>query len=153
MEGRRRPLAVARCRPGRSAVRRWVREDAVVTGEDPWQAQLAALGTLIRDLRRASGLSLRELSDRTGVSNAYLSQIERGLHEPSLRVIRSIGVALEISLEELLERAGMIGDPGWAAPADAEAAITRDRRLSEPQRFALLSVYRSFVPTPPRHTA
>jgi len=115
------------------------------------KARLAALGALIRAQRLATGLSLRDLADRTKVSNAYLSQIERGLHEPSLSVLAAIAAALDVPLGDVLARAGLL------APADAdgaqatlvpdtEAAIVGDPALSEPQRVALLSIYRSFVP-------
>jgi transcriptional regulator with XRE-family HTH domain len=117
--------------------------------DDPWKAQLEALGTLLHAQRRAADLSLRELSERTKVSNAYLSQLERGLHEPSLTVLRAIASALGIPLASLLTRAGMLergeGD-GEPRSRETEAAILRDPELSEPQRTALLSVYRSFVP-------
>ena len=118
--------------------------------EDPWKARLQALGALIRAQRLTAGLSLRDLAERTKVSNAYLSQIERGLHEPSISVLSSIAHALGVPLEALLARAGVLGPApgeGDAAPiADTEAAILGDPALSEPQRVALLSVYRSFVP-------
>jgi transcriptional regulator with XRE-family HTH domain len=117
--------------------------------DDPWKAQLEALGALLRAQRIAAGLSLRELSERTSVSNAYLSQLERGLHEPSLTVLRAIASALGVPLASLLDRAGLLErEP---APPETEAAILRDPDLTEPQRTALLSVYRSFVATrPPR---
>jgi transcriptional regulator with XRE-family HTH domain len=114
----------------------------------PGKAWLEALGALIRVQRTTAGLSLRELAERTGVSNAYLSQIERGLHEPSISVLGAIAAALDVPLETLLERAGLL-DPGRGGPAlvhDTEAAILGDPALSEPQRVALLSIYRSFVP-------
>jgi len=115
-----------------------------------WKAQLEALGAFIRAQRTATGLSLRELAHRTQVSNAYLSQLERGLHEPSLTVLKSIADALGVPLESLLARAGVLDGARAAdtAPAirDTEAAILQDPQLSEPQRVALLSVYRSFVP-------
>ena len=120
--------------------------------DDPWKAQLAALGALLRAQRRAADLSLRELSERTKVSNAYLSQVERGLHEPSLSVLRTIASALGLSLTSLLDRAGLLehgerdGEPGLR---ETEAAIVKDPELSEPQRIALLSVYRSFVAARP----
>ena len=115
--------------------------------EDPWNAQLVALGALLRAQREAAELSLRELSDRTKVSNAYLSQLERGLHEPSLSVLRAISSALAIPLGSLLMRAGMLeSDEGGPQLRETEDAILRDPELSEPQRTALLSVYRSFVP-------
>jgi transcriptional regulator with XRE-family HTH domain len=118
--------------------------------DDPWRAQLEVLGSLLRAQRVAADLSLRELSDRTKVSNAYLSQLERGLHEPSLGVLRAIASALGVPLGSLLTRAGVLereeGD-GDIPVRETEAAILRDPDLSEPQRTALLSVYRSFVPT------
>jgi transcriptional regulator with XRE-family HTH domain len=124
-------------------------EDVRVS-EDPWKTQLAALGALLRAQRQASELSLRELSARTNVSNAYLSQLERGLHEPSLSVLRAITAALEIPLGPLLARAGVLAldddAHGGSRMRETEAAILRDPELSAPQRTALLSVYRSFVP-------
>jgi transcriptional regulator with XRE-family HTH domain len=115
--------------------------------EDAHRAQLAALGAVIRAQRTARGLSLRELAEATGVSNAYLSQLERGRHEPSLTVLSAVGRALGLSLESLLGRAGLLGpERADAGAPDTESAIAADPRLSEPQRFALLSVYRSFVP-------
>jgi transcriptional regulator with XRE-family HTH domain len=121
-----------------------------VAGEEQTpRAQLEVLGAAIRAERMTAGLSLRDLAERTRVSNAYLSQIERGLHEPSLSVLSAIARALDVSLEALLGRAGVLGpgDPGGRALVrDTEAAILGDPELSEAQRFALLSVYRSFVP-------
>ena len=73
---------------------------------DPWQKQKEALGGFIRAQRNLASLSLRQLSEMTDVSNAYLSQIERGLHEPSIRVLRSVAEALGIAPETLLEQAG-----------------------------------------------
>jgi transcriptional regulator with XRE-family HTH domain len=121
-------------------------EDAAMT-EESWQARLEALGALLREERRAAGLSQRELAERTKVSDAYLSQVERGRHEPSLRVLTAVTSTLGVSLEALLARAGIIdaGDDDRAARLPAtEAAILGDPGLSEPQRFALLTVYRSF---------
>jgi transcriptional regulator with XRE-family HTH domain len=121
-----------------------------VADEGPWKARIEALGALIRAQRVSAGLSLRDLAERAQVSNAYLSQIERGLHEPSISVLRAIARALGVPLETLLAQAGVLdrdakeGDAPRAA--DTEAAILGDPHLSEPQRVALLSVYRSFVP-------
>lgn len=111
------------------------------------QQTLETLGALLRAQRLAKGLSLRELAARTSVSNAYLSELERGRHEPSLSVLRAIASALDTPLGPILVRAGVL-DGGEQAdlPWDTEAAIERDPALSEPQRIALLSVYRSFVP-------
>ncbi len=118
--------------------------------DDPWKTQLVALGALLRAQRVAAGLSLRDLAERAAVSNAYLSQLERGLHEPSLGVLRAVTAALGLDLGAVLERAGVLpegGGDGATGPGvrDTEAAILRDPELSEPQRTALLSVYRSFV--------
>jgi transcriptional regulator with XRE-family HTH domain len=116
--------------------------------DGPDTERLEALGALIRAQRTTAGLSLRELAERTLVSNAYLSQIERGLHEPSISVLRAIAAALDVALEDLLARAGLLAGTDDAGPLvrDTEAAILADPELSEPQRVALLSIYRSFVP-------
>ena len=115
---------------------------------------MAALGAFIRTQRAMASLTLRELAERTDVSNAYLSQIERGLHEPSIRVLHSIAAALGVPLDLVLAHAGILGglapggDPGTGAPPagrDTEAAIMSDPKLSGPQKFSLLSIYRSFV--------
>src|SRR5207248_7570789 len=106
-----------------------------VPREDPWKAQLRSLGELIRSQRQLARLSLRDLSDLTQVSNAYLSQIERGLHEPSVRVIRSIAEALHVSAETLLTQAGLVDeDDRREKPASTEAAIRADPRLTDSQK-------------------
>jgi transcriptional regulator with XRE-family HTH domain len=123
------------------------REDVVVS-DGSAKAAVEALGALLRAQRLARGLSLRELSARTNVSNAYLSELERGLHEPSLSVLRAIASALGTPLGPMLTSAGVLGDSDEhdeRRVGDTEAAIVRDPALSEPQRVALLSVYRSFV--------
>ena len=120
---------------------------------DPWKAQIEMLGALLRAQRIAADLSLRELSERTNVSNAYLSQLERGLHEPSLSVLRAIASALSVPLGPLLTRVGMLeaGDGGpETSLRETEAAILSDPELTEPQRTALLSVYRGFMAARPR---
>ena len=121
-----------------------------VSGE-PWKVQLEMLGSLLRAQRIAADLSLRELAERTKVSNAYLSQLERGLHEPSLSVLRAISSELGMPLGALLTRVGMLedGDAGESSLRETEAAILRDPELSGPQRTALLSVYRSFMAAKP----
>jgi transcriptional regulator with XRE-family HTH domain len=103
------------------------------------------LGEFIRVQRQMANLSLRQLSALAEVSNPYLSQVERGLHEPSVRVLKSIARALNLSAESLLEQAGLLGDTEKPEDATAEAAIGADRRLTEAQRRALLGVYRSYV--------
>ena len=103
------------------------------------------LGDFIRAQRQMANLSLRQLSALTEVSNPYLSQVERGLHEPSVRVLRSIANALNVSAETLLEQAGLFSDAEKIDDEATEGAIRADRRLTESQRRALLSVYRSYV--------
>jgi transcriptional regulator with XRE-family HTH domain len=93
-----------------------------------------------------ANLSLRQLSALAEVSNPYLSQVERGLHAPSVRVLRSIAQALDLSAETLMEQAGLVTVPDRLGPDDAtESAIRADRRLTSSQRQALLTVYRSYV--------
>ena len=104
------------------------------------------LGGFIRAQRQLANLSLRQLSALTEVSNPYLSQVERGLHQPSLQVLRSIADALNLSTESLLEHAGLIDreEPEDALSA-TDRAIRADRQLTEAQRTALLAVYRSYL--------
>jgi transcriptional regulator with XRE-family HTH domain len=121
-----------------------------VASDAAGKAKVEALGALIRAQRTTAGLSLRDLAQRAKVSNAYLSQLERGLHEPSISVLGAIADALDVPLESLLARAGVIGERGEADAGalvrDTEAAILGDPELSEAQRVALISIYRSFVP-------
>jgi len=112
---------------------------------DAWRAQLLALGKVIRTQRQLAQLSLRDLAALTDVSNAYLPQIERGMHEPSVRVLRSIAEALDLPADAMLREAGLLGkDEEPADDASAEAAIRADRNLSDAQKEALLAVYRSY---------
>lgn len=121
---------------------------------DPWEAQREAFGTFLRAQRRMAKLSLRQMAERTKVSNAYLSQIERGLHAPSVRVLRSIARALDLSAEAMMAQAGLVDEEasdGGPAPGSGdreatttEAAIRTDPGLSDDQKEALLSVYRSY---------
>ena len=111
-----------------------------------WTAQMNALGEFIRAQRQLANLSLREMASMTSVSNAYLSQVERGLHQPSLKVLHSIAAALQLSTEQLLAQAGWASGAREATGAGrTEEAIRTDPRLSPEQRAALLGVYRSFV--------
>ena len=117
--------------------------------EPEWDPHLRELGEYIRLQRQMADLSLRRLAELTNVSNAYLSQIERGLHQPSLRVPRSIAHALNVSADTLLFQAGLIdaadGSSGEAAkPTDTETVIMNDPDLTSEERDALLRVYRSF---------
>lgn len=112
------------------------------------QDQLKLLGDFIRSQRKAAEMSLRELAAKANVSNPYISQIERGLHEPSMRVLRSISSALNLPIDTFLVRAGLIDeDPktGADAAAAVEAAIAADPNLAADQRESLLAVYRSYV--------
>jgi len=121
--------------------------------KDPWQAQREALGAFIRTQRRMANLSLRQLAELTHLSNPYLSQIERGLHQPSVRVLKQISDALNLSAETLMAQAGLIdavagGGGGAEAGAKApptEDAIRADERLSQEQKAALIAVYRSML--------
>lgn len=112
------------------------------------RTQLEALGALIRAQRTQAELTLRELAARANVSNPYLSQIERGLHEPSVRVLKAIAGALNLSAESLLIQAGVLEGDEDDAPPSVEEAVRADPRLSKDQRAALLSVYRSFLDDP-----
>jgi transcriptional regulator with XRE-family HTH domain len=114
--------------------------------------QMEALGAFIRSKRKLANLSLRQLAERTRLSNPYLSQIERGLHQPSVRVIRLISDALNVSAETLLAQAGLIrqdraGDAAASSAATVEEAIQADDRLSSEQKSALVAVYRSMLRT------
>jgi transcriptional regulator with XRE-family HTH domain len=114
---------------------------------DPWRTQLEAFGSFVRTQRQLAKLSLRELAELARVSNPYLSQIERGLHEPSIRVIQAIAKALDISTETLLAQVGMMGNGNAEGRVHGatEAAISADPYLTDGQREALLAVYRSYV--------
>lgn len=112
--------------------------------DDPLREQLLALGQFIRDQRHQAELSLRDLAEKANVSNPYLSQIERGLHEPSMRVLKAIAGALNVPIDALLARAGVL-TPDDGGTADTERAILADTRLSDDQRRSLLAVYRSYV--------
>lgn len=105
---------------------------------------LRALGQAIRAQRQRARLSLRDLAARTDISNAYLSQLERGLHEPSVRVLRSLSKALDLSAEVLLGEAGLIDRERGPAPG-VEDAIRAESRLTDDQKEALISVYRAYL--------
>jgi transcriptional regulator with XRE-family HTH domain len=129
---------------------------------DAWEAQREHLGAFIRERRKQANLSLRQLAELTSLSNPYLSQVERGLHQPSVRVLRAISDALNLSAESLLAQAGLIdaiagpagaradagAAAGEAAVPDTEQAIRADKRLSDDQKSALIAVYRSMLSQP-----
>jgi transcriptional regulator with XRE-family HTH domain len=123
---------------------------------EPWDTQREALGAFIRTQRKLANLSLRQLAEMTSLSNPYLSQVERGLHQPSVRVLKLISDALNVSAETLLAQAGLLdgdrardaaaaGQAAAAPAADAEAAILADQRLTDEQKNALITVYRSML--------
>ncbi len=115
---------------------------------DQWDAQREALGAFIRNQRKLANLSLRQLAELTSLSNPYLSQIERGLHQPSVRVLKLLSDALNVSAETLLAQAGLLNadDPGdRETDARVEAAIRADQRLSDEQKSALIAVYQSML--------
>lgn len=89
-------------------------------------------------------MSLRQLADLAGVSNPYLSQIERGLRRPSAEVLQQIAKGLRISAEQLYVRAGIL-DPDDSAARSVEVAIDLDDALSERQKATLIDIYRSFI--------
>lgn len=104
------------------------------------------VGAFIRDQRRVAELSLRRLAELAGVSNPYLSQIERGLRRPSAEILQQIARALEISAESLYVRAGILDtEASTGGMSDLESAIRGSAELTSEQRRALLAVYRSFV--------
>jgi transcriptional regulator with XRE-family HTH domain len=117
---------------------------------DLWKSQMEALGSFIRTQRKLADLSLRELAEMTEVSNPYLSQLERGLHQPSVRVLKAIADALNVSAETLLVQAGLLQNDAEAAAAAAagssvESAIRTDPVLSDDQKEALINVYRAMA--------
>ncbi len=110
------------------------------------QTAVEAFGSYLRSQRKLAQLTLRELSDLANVSNPYLSQLERGLHQPSVRVVKSLARALNLSAETLLAQvAGIdaVNGKGPEAASDTEATIRADANLSDQQKAALLEVYRS----------
>ncbi|MFY0406723.1 helix-turn-helix domain-containing protein [Solicola sp. PLA-1-18] len=102
------------------------------------------LGEHLRDQRRQAQLSLRQLAEQAGVSNPYLSQIERGLRRPSAEVLQQIAKALRISAESLYVRAGIL-DVDESRTRAVEDAVALDPLLTERQKNALLDIYHSFV--------
>ena len=113
--------------------------------------QLGDVGRYIREQRNQASLSLRKLASQAGVSNPYLSQIERGLRQPSARILKDIAKALRISAETLYVRAGILDED--AEPTGLEAGILKDPHLTERQKQVLIDIYRSFraeAPSPAR---
>lgn len=126
---------------------------------DDWGAHLSTVGAFIREQRRLVQLSQRQLAKATGLSDTYLSQLERGMHEPSVRALRAIAKGLNVSADQLISLTGALADDleeqGDASPEAAQAdaarpvgteeAIRADARLSEAQKTALLAVLHSYL--------
>ena len=128
-----------------------MRDGGPASAVDAWAEQRRALGELIRSQRRLARLSLRQLSALSNISNPYLSQVERGLHVPSVRVLQALAEALDISAERLLTQAGLVRERAVGtthepvAGPGTERALRADPRLTEAQKEALIAVYRSYV--------
>jgi transcriptional regulator with XRE-family HTH domain len=126
-----------------------------VSSEAAW----GDLADYLRTQRKLARLSLRHLAQLTSVSDSYLSQVERGLYQPSPEVLRSIAKALGIPVADIYERLGWLGpdDAGVRdrreVPAGVETAIQADERLTPEQKSALLGVYRVLVGDPPNRSA
>lgn len=104
--------------------------------------KLDELGSFIREQRRTARLSLRKLSDLAGISNPYLSQIERGLRKPSAEILQAIAKALRISAETLYVQAGILDED---RDHDLVAEILKDSLLTDRQKKALIDHYRSYL--------
>jgi transcriptional regulator with XRE-family HTH domain len=104
---------------------------------------VTTLGSYLREQRDAAGMSLRQLAEQAGVSNPYLSQIERGLRKPSAEVLQQLAKALRISAEQVYVQAGIL-DPDEDQVRSVELAVLADPVLNERQKQALLAVYQSF---------
>jgi transcriptional regulator with XRE-family HTH domain len=110
----------------------------------------SSLGEIIRQQRELAELSMRQFAELAGISNPYLSQIERGLRAPSVTVLDSIARTLKVSADALYEQAGMPA-PGSSPEANAVLdAIALDARLTARQRAALREIYEAFVAVSPR---
>ena len=107
-------------------------------------SRVASLGEYLREQRSAAQLSLRQLAEQAGVSNPYLSQVERGLRKPSAEVLNKIASALQISSEHLYVRAGLLDEDSAALPK-VVVAIQVDPSLTARQRQTLLDIYQAFV--------
>ena len=105
---------------------------------------VGTLGDYLKEQRTSAQLSLRQLAEQAGVSNPYLSQIERGLRKPSAEVLQQLARALRISAEQLYIRAGIVS-PDDGVGGSVELAVLGDTYLTERQKQSLLDVYQSFL--------
>jgi transcriptional regulator with XRE-family HTH domain len=124
-----------------------------------WDAQMEAFGAFIRSPRKLANLTLRQLAELTSLSNPYLSELERGMHQPTVRVLKQLSDALNVSAEMLLAQAGLLqredtaqAEPGRSATDSVERAIRTDGQLDESQKAALLAVYQSMTRAQPRQS-
>ncbi len=113
--------------------------------DDTAQNREPDIGAFIKQQRELAELSMRRLAEIAGVSNPYLSQIERGLRRPSATILQQLARALEVSAETMYVQAGILDEDAAPQNTSLEAAIRRASELTEDQRKALLSVYRSYV--------
>src|SRR5215472_7378407 len=120
-----------------------------------WDAQMEAFGSFIRSQRKLANLTLRQLAELTSLSNPYLSELERGMHQPSVRVLKQLSDALNLSAEMLLAEAGLLdsdrgnGSNSGSEPSGVEHAIKTDGNLDDSQKAALLAVYQSMTRSQP----
>lgn len=105
---------------------------------------LKGLGAFIRSQRRLAELSQRELAKMAKLSDPYVSQLERGLHEPSVRVVKAISAALNMPAEVLMKQAGWLGLDIPQDP-ETETAIRADANLTKSQKSAMLEIYQGFI--------
>ena len=118
-----------------------------MTSRNPIENLGQSLGEYLREQRTSARLSLRQLADLAGVSNPYLSQIERGVKKPSAEILQQLAKGLQISSESLYVKAGFLDERTVSEhrPWDVETAITADPALTERQKSTLIDIYRSFV--------
>ncbi|HUB39541.1 MAG TPA: helix-turn-helix transcriptional regulator [Streptosporangiaceae bacterium] len=122
-----------------------------------WDAKMEAFGAFIRSQRKLANLTLRQLAELTSLSNPYLSELERGMHQPSVRVLRQLSDALNLSADVLLAQAGLLDPDGGNRQAASdqpgvEHAIKMDAALDDMQKAALLAVYHSMIRQEPDPT-
>lgn len=117
-----------------------------------WDDQMEAFGAFIRSQRKLANLTLRQLAELTSLSNPYLSELERGMHQPTVRVLKQLSDALNVSAEMVLAQAGLLDPDGRGSeqPESAEndsvaRAIRQDSQLDDSQKAALLAVYQSMT--------
>ena len=116
-----------------------------------WDAQMEAFGAFIRSQRKLANLTLRQLAELTSLSNPYLSELERGMHQPSVRVLKQLSDALNVSAEMLLAEAGLLntvaGGGGDASPRATAWSMRSGQTpaLDDKQKAALLAVYQSMA--------